>query len=311
LQVFKNKNYILLALASSLLAIVGFVHFQSDTSDAIPVHSPEKSKKVVTALASDDNDRHRSLANNESPHPAPTSFAQADNEQSCGNRREWVIAERERLEDFTVEPWQFRAYSNLSEAQTLALVDQGDTKAMVIMGMRSRLIALGRKPQSAVPYLIAPYKLPTKINPSKDAERESRNHAGDAAEYFYQAAIHGRLLALRTYGEQLELAGLDAVSLGWVSDDEYAEFSDVEKAKLRPSEVFESLAYELVPNLVNEWTHSVKIVYPFDEDYAELRNRILAVLDNRFREELNRYGDVLPIVRKSSISKLMVLECLN
>ena len=201
------------------------------------------------------------------------------------------------------------SYRGLTESELLSLATQHDSAAMVVLGAMSIMRARDWPVDKAVPFLTSEdtdlrfyaYKRP--LLPEFVA------HTADAREWFYKAALHGRVLALYRVGDALSLEIGGAVELGWIGQEEYEDLSSFEKTALYPANVYNVLAYELAPELKSG---------PIGDIVNELVPRserqiaIVGELAEQFNRDLESAGLERIIVPKSAappVDELMGLLC--
>ena len=141
------------------------------------------------------------------------------------------------------------SYRGLSEHELRDLATQRDSAAMAILGAMSVMRAREWPVEKAVPYLmhedpeLMAYSFRGPLSP------EFVDHMAQARKWFYDAALHGRVLVLHRVGESLSFEKGGAVKLGWIDEAEYESLSSYEKTALMPSNVYNILALEVAPAL--------------------------------------------------------------
>lgn len=141
------------------------------------------------------------------------------------------------------------SYRGLSEQDLLNLTVQGDSAAMVILGAMSIMRARKWPVEKAVPFLLHEEPELMSYRIERPLSAEFRSHMGQARQWFYKAALHGRILALYRVGDALSFEQGGAVELGWIDKQEYERLSKNEKTALMPANVYNMLAYEVAPEL--------------------------------------------------------------
>ena len=157
--------------------------------------------------------------------------------------------EEARLDTIAVTGPTIASYRGLKASSLEGLAAQGDTAAMAVLGAISMLKARGIEEQHAVPFLLFEnLSLHSYREPPLD-DPEVRQHYKDAQEWFYKAALRGRLFALYWVGEMKARLEGGAVRLGWIEEAEHAELSALEQSALMPPSVYNLLAFEVAPQL--------------------------------------------------------------
>ena len=122
---------------------------------------------------------------------------------------------------------------------------------MVVLGQRRLLSGQGRDPDLAVD-LLALTPIPEHRDPGR-IERLDRALLDEAADWFYRAALHGRVYALQGYGNAVGWREglLEApVSLGWVDEAVWEDMTTKQRQILwNPPNVYAEAVYDLAPEL--------------------------------------------------------------
>ena len=139
-------------------------------------------------------------------------------------RREDVQQQVTTAQSITVMGNAMQSYEGIDASGLRDLIAQGDTAAMVVLGRRLQLEALGLDPNTAV-LTLTPSKA-TINTPAFDrysravgrkggvTEPERVAMALEARKLFHRAALEGRLMALSMVGQIDWELGEDAVSMG-------------------------------------------------------------------------------------------------
>ncbi len=141
------------------------------------------------------------------------------------------------------------SYRGLSSTAVKSLAMQGDSAAMAVLGamamMRGRNVAESR----AVSWLLSEDHELQSLCFKRPLEPDVKRHYEDAAYWFYRSALHGRLFALRGYGDSRSIVEGNAVDLGWISQEDYDVLGKVEKDMLHPWYQYHLLAFDIAPEL--------------------------------------------------------------
>lgn len=203
------------------------------------------------------------------------------------------------------------AYRGLSEQELQRLTAQGDSAAMAVLGAMSVMRARDWPVDKAVSYLMLEDPDLLAFTFTRPFSPEFINHMAQARQWFYKAALHGRVMVLWRVGDSLTFEQGGPVELGWISKDEYDSLSNQERISLEPSNVYNVLAFEVAPGLTSG---------PQGEILAALMPRSeqqLAVVDQlaeQFDRDLQDAGlppIVVPESNLPSFDDLLLLLCEN
>ncbi|MGB5255634.1 MAG: hypothetical protein WBN44_00130 [Woeseiaceae bacterium] len=141
------------------------------------------------------------------------------------------------------------AYRGLSEQELQDLAGQGDSAAMAVLGAMSIMRARDLPEDKAVSFLMFEDPALLSFTFSRPFSPEFIDHMTQARQWFYKAALHGRVMVLYRVGGALVFEQGGPVELGWIGKEEYDGLSTYEKTALDPSNVYNVLAYEVAPGL--------------------------------------------------------------
>lgn len=201
------------------------------------------------------------------------------------------------------------AYRGLSEQELQRLATQGDSAAMAVLGAMSVMRARDWPVEKAVSYLMLEDPDLLSFTFTRPFSPEFINHMAQARQWFYKAALHGRVMVLWRVGDSLTFEQGGPVELGWITKEEYDGLSNQEKSALHPSNVYNVLALEVAPGIQSG---------PQGEILAELMPRSeqqLAVVDQlaeKFQRDLRDSGlppIVVPESNMPSFDDLLLLLC--
>ncbi len=201
------------------------------------------------------------------------------------------------------------SYRGLSSAELLGLAKQGDSAAMAVLGAMSVMRSRKLPDSKAVAYLMHEDSGLQTFQFSRPLDSSTTAHLEEAGEWFYQAALHGRVMALYHVGDSLWMRKGGPVELGWIDSAEYDSLSSFQKNTLLPINVYNVLAFEIAPelksgpngNLINELMPRSK-----------RQQQVLDALLNDFQEDLET-AELPPISVAAStappMEELMSLLC--
>ncbi len=179
------------------------------------------------------------------------------------------------------------SYRGLAEHELRDLAAQGDSAAMAILGAISVMRAREWPVEKAVPYLM--YEDPALMSymTNRPLSPEFLGHMAQARKWFYDAALHGRVMVLHRIGESLFFENVGAVKLGWIDAEEYDSLSNHEKTALMPSNVYNALSFEIAPEL-KSGPHGALIADLMPR--SDRQRVIVHQLADRFQRDLQAAG---------------------
>lgn len=213
----------------------------SDTTNAVPVGTatkPENQSRDTTV----DSEPADPVAKVEAIAPPCLTLEQLEYHPA-------LVQDLYRFDAVSDSGPTIASYRGLSEQDLLNLTVQGDSAAMVILGAMSIMRAREWPVEKAVPFLLHEEPELMSYRFERPLSAEFRSHMGQARKWFYEAALHGRILALYRVGDALSFEQGGAVELGWIDKQEYEGLSRKEKNALMPANVYNMLAYEIAPEL--------------------------------------------------------------
>ncbi len=184
-----------------------------------------------------------------------------------------------RLTAVSVGGLDFEAYRGLDDVSVRAYADQGDAAAMALVGAHAVMRAYGRAPSEALLWLNVE-NIPDLITPGQTLTPEAGLELNDAAYWFYEAALHGRLQALRHYGLVRSKLFGGPVGLGWISQDEFEVLDDAAKNAFQPGNVYAQAVYDIAPKLqegaLGSYTRFTLSAEGFEDELQAIRQQIAA-----------------------------------
>lgn len=141
------------------------------------------------------------------------------------------------------------SYRGLTARELRGLTEQGDSAAMAVLGAAAVMRARGQPETKAVSYLLHEEAELMTYTFKRPFTPEFLEQMEEAGTWFYEAAQHGRVLALYHVGEALWFTKGGPVELGWIEKEDYDALTSYEKNALLPSNVYNLLAFEIAPEL--------------------------------------------------------------
>lgn len=248
-----NSRLLLTVVVLAALALLALIGLQRALEEAVREREksqPAEESTPPAASPSPENDAEagsRNEALNESwpvaeSHAGCLTYAEA-------RRHSGLQRELERLSGAGLLMDDVEPYRHVDDATLTAFSATGDTAAMMVLGQRRLLAALGGDPAMAVDRLAPPL---SQEGGSVDLEAIDSELLDEAAGWFYRAALHGRIYALQKYGDALQWReGLieAPVRLGWVEQAEWSGMTRMEQAAWHPTNVYAEAIYDLAPAL--------------------------------------------------------------
>lgn len=179
----------------------------------------------------------------------------------------------------------FADYRGIYRGTLDSLASQGDSAAMVVIGMRLWLDAAGRDPATATDYLTGDTEsfrlLHGMTVGNTTTAAETLPPLDEAEAWIRKAAMHGRVMALQHLGYMAEYRKQSPVDLGWVSRDRFESMSSRERSSMHPSNLYIKVAYELRPGAAKLLGGVLSDLLPASED----QDRVAAAIAEDLRRE--------------------------
>lgn len=229
-----------------LALVAGFVAFRffQNSSDSIPPAMPQVEIQIDA----------KKPENFESINESSPASESIDDRAGCLTLDEFRAHPEARrvigqLDSIAATGTDIETYRALDESTVRGFAEQGDSAAMVVVGAISVMRAHGIDESRAVDWL-------NRIEDSEDLKLQTQRlspEAGlalnDAAYWFYQAALNGRVLALQYYGQVRSMLFGGPIGLGWISREEYESLERSQVSELLPVNLYRQVAFDLAPQL--------------------------------------------------------------
>ena len=234
--------------------------------------------------------------------PEPPTADQAAQTAMCDKELMAAIGalnryDQERFSSISIRPSGMEPYRGLGVGQLEQLAAQGDAMAMVVLAIAELVSATGMRDVDTVGLIRGDIDPETQgIDPGALLD-DKPDLTRTAADWLYEAAIHGRLEAFREMGGPLSASRLTPVDLGWLTQDAYDALTDEERRLVRVDKVYESAYYLLDPELV-ESGHMPYELWRQEllEDWGPLLDEIVVPIADGFKTDLERRGRALPAI---------------
>jgi len=289
-----NSRLLLMVVILSLLALLALIGLQRALEEAVEEReasppaqedarpNPEGEAGGDAAREPEPGIRSNSIANEDSV--ACLTYAEA--RRDPGLQQEILRVRRAGLLNDDLESYRY-----LDDPALENLADTGDAAAMVVLGQRRLLSGQGRDPDLAVD-LLAKTPIPEhrKLGPIDFAGLD-RALLDEAADWFYRAALHGRVYALQGYGHAVAWReGFRDVParLGWVDEAVWEGMTTKQRQILwKPANVFAEAVYDLAPALTTGISGvAYEVLVRKTDETQPVRDRIV----RRFLTEQQRAG---------------------
>jgi hypothetical protein len=191
-----------------------------------------------------------------------------------------LMQEAERMEAISASGTALTAYENLGEDSLQSFANQGDSAAMVVLGAMQVMRAYEIDDSRAIDWLSGK-NLIDDVNIGTDELSGTASLAlNEAAYWFYEAASHGRVMALQQYGQVKGRLFGGPVGLGWVSQTEYDALTLGEKNSLIPNNLYGQVAYDVVPAIREGAIGSLlSDLSPVSSKQVEIREKLRVEFD--------------------------------
>lgn len=226
---------------------------------------------------------------------APRQFAEHDampdtiDEPGCLSVRAFeehplVQEDVNRMHTVTAGGPDIDAYRGIDAVSLGSYAEQGDSAAMAVVGARSVLRAFGMSPSRAIEWLNGELLIPELLQDGDPLAADAALKLNDAAYWFYQAALHGRVFALQQYGTVRGRLFGGAVGLGWISAEDFRKLDAPARSLLLPGNVYQRAAFDLVPQLQGGALGIIASLVPESARQGEIRAVIVADFDRALKD---------------------------
>lgn len=183
---------------------------------------------------------------------------------------------------------QVDVFRGHTREQVLSFADQNDSAAMVVLGAMAMMRGRGEDESRAFDYLypktgdnLRGPQFGVVVTESAALEYQT------AYDWFYKAALHGRLIALSNAGEALNLIEPNPIKQGWITREDYDALPKHEKFNLNASSIYNTAMAQIAGNptqgvlgmflsiqprtlVVDEFARHISQQFEIDRNAAEL-----------------------------------------
>ncbi|MFK8014196.1 MAG: hypothetical protein AB8G17_01980 [Gammaproteobacteria bacterium] len=206
-----------------------------------------------------------------------------------------VMNEARRRDPIDTRGPDIEAFRGVEKADLEVFAESGNSAAMVVLATRIALEAQGKDPDTALDVLNEYGPI---VWPPDRVEGEALAKIREAEHWFYEAALHGRVLALQRYGSLRWLSVGGPVELGWIDRDTYATLDGHTQITLIPGNFYGAMVYDLHPGLREGLLGFLADIMPDRPLAQELRQSVM----NAFLEERAARGLRAAVVPPSLLS---------
>ncbi|MGI9205454.1 MAG: hypothetical protein ACR2Q3_15680 [Woeseiaceae bacterium] len=138
-------------------------------------------------------------------------------------------------------------FRGVDDASVRGYADQGDSAAMVVVGAMSVMRAFRVDASRAVDWLDNGGELEGVVMEQQQMSSDAGLALNDAAYWFYQAALHGKVFALQHYGQVRGQLFGGPVGLGWIEQQDLDALDLQQQQELRPGKIYARAAMRMNP----------------------------------------------------------------
>ena len=227
----------------------------------------------------------------ETPGPDPSNATESHDEPGCLSPALFeshpaFADEAARLDSVGTGGQAIASYRGLSQVDLEALAVQGDSAAMAALGAIALMNAKNLGVDAAIPYLLSEDKQAFAVEIEQPLQPGVAEHLQEANHWFYQSALHGRVMALSQLGQVMIALNGGTADLQWFSSAEYADMQPRDRSAIHPMNVYSALPYHIAPNLRTGILGELSKMIPS----SDLQETILDGLARQFEEDREAAG---------------------
>jgi len=176
------------------------------------------------------------------------------------------------------------AYRGVDDASLRSYAEQGDGAAMAVVGAKAVMRAFDKDESRAIELLSGGFHVEELTLQLGSVPPDVGMELNDAAYWFYQAALHGRLFALQHYGSVRSKLFGGPVGLGWISQEAYDALGAKERMALVPANLYLQVAYDLAPQLREGFLGGLADSVPVSDAQLDIRMEQVRVFETSLAE---------------------------
>ena len=138
-------------------------------------------------------------------------------------------------------------FRGLDEETIRGFAEQGDTAAMAALGAAAVMRAYRIDSRRAVEWLANGGTMEGVVMQRQQLSADASLALNDAAYWFYEAALHGRVAALTHYGQVRDQLFGGPVGLGWFEPEAFAGLPSTAREAMQPATLYGAVADRLWP----------------------------------------------------------------
>lgn len=183
---------------------------------------------------------------------APNASAAVEVERDCLtvaelNRHPLVLKLQNQAGAAVTNGVDIEKFRGIDDASVRGYADQGDSAAMVVVGAMSVMRAFRVDTSRAVDWLANGGAMDGVVMEQQQMSSDASLALNDAAYWFYQAALNGKVMALRHYGQVRGQLFGGPVGLGWIEQQAYDALEREQQLELSPANMYSNVALEMNP----------------------------------------------------------------
>ncbi len=285
-----------------VVAMIAYRVFQA----APPPPPPEPAAEVTERLAPVTRPTGTSLET----FVPPVASNPGEEQPDCLTRDELnahplVRQLRSQAESAATNDADVEKFRGIDDASVQGFADQGDSAAMAVVGAMSVMRAYRMDVSSAVDWLANGGELEGVVMQQQQMSSDASLALNDAAYWFYQAALNGRVAALRHYGQVRGQLFGGPVGLGWIGQPEYDALGPEQQQELWPVNIYGHAATAMTPSpdesAIQSSAHLASASELVGEILGEIRNEFdLAVVDAGLPQPATSASDIAAFERLKS-----------
>lgn len=161
-----------------------------------------------------------------------------------------VAAELQRLAPVMAHGSMFEVFRGLDRGAVRSMAIQGDSAAMLLLARMHMAAARGAPDEQALARSTLERTVNTNRTALPEVSADERDEQRAQARYWLeQAALHGRVLALRELGRLEQRNGETVISKGWITQEAFDALDAKSRRSLVISNVYIAMVDLLIPEL--------------------------------------------------------------
>lgn len=163
------------------------------------------------------------------------------------NRHPLILKLQSQADAAATNGIDIEKFRGIDDASVRGYADQGDAAAMAVVGAMSVMRAYKVDTTRAVDWLANGGAMDGVVMEQQQMSSDAGLALNDAAYWFYQAALNGKVMALRHYGQVRGQLFGGPVGLGWIEQQDYDALDREQQLELSPGNIYSNVAMEMNP----------------------------------------------------------------